>query len=75
MSYDAASRLSTSVQGSLVTTCAYDGENRLASVSSPAGRSTYTYQGSDGLRRTKQEPGGPLTTMVWDGSDYLGEVN
>jgi len=35
--------------------------------------STYTYSG-DGLRRTKQEPGQPLRTMVWDGSDYLGEV-
>lgn len=25
----------------------------------------------DGLRRSAIEPGGSLTTMVWDGADYL----
>jgi hypothetical protein len=35
--------------------------------------STYTYQGYDGLRRSKHEPGGVLTTFVRDGGDYLQE--
>ena len=35
--------------------------------------STYKYVG-DGLRRSVIEPGGALTTVIWDGSDYLGEV-
>ena len=34
--------------------------------------STYSYDG-DGLRRSAHEPGGALTTFVWDGDDYLLE--
>ena len=53
------------------TTYVYDNENRLVTiVNADATRSSYTYDG-DGLRRSKQEPGGSLTTMVWDGSEYL----
>jgi hypothetical protein len=33
----------------------------------------YTYDG-DGLRRSAQEPSGSVSTMIWDGSDYLGEL-
>jgi YD repeat-containing protein len=47
----------------------YDADDRLTGVVYQDGsRSTYTYHG-DGLRRSAQEPGGP----VWDGTDYLGE--
>jgi YD repeat-containing protein len=52
----------------------YDGENRLTKLTNPDGTfSTYTYAGG-GLRRTAQDFGGTVHTMVWDGSDYLGEV-
>ena len=47
---------------------------RGTSAAQPDGSvSTYSYQG-DGLRRTAQEPGQPVRTMVWDGGDYLGEI-
>lgn len=60
--------------GGQITTNSYDRENRLLKVLNPTGTiSTYSYAGT-GLRRTKQEPGNPVYTMVWDGSDYLGEV-
>ena len=61
------------------TTYVYDNENRLTGMRYPdATRSTYTYAGGfpvqgEGLRRSAQEPGGALTTYIWDGSDYLGE--
>lgn len=36
---------------------------------------TFAYDGDgDGFRRTAQQPGQALTTFVWDGSDYLGEI-
>jgi YD repeat-containing protein len=55
------------------TTNVFDQENRLTVVRYPdATRSTYTYE-ADGLRRSTHEPGGSLTTMVWDGDDYLHE--
>ena len=50
----------------------YDGANRLTNVRTGANRSTYSYNG-DGLRRTRQEQGGALGTMIWDGDDYLME--
>ena len=93
MSYNAAAELTTSIQGSAVTTYTfdkagnrtgdnvlgalitrtYDSENRLAKISSAGGVSTYTYAGT-GLRRSKQKAGQPVTTFIWDGSDYLGEI-
>lgn len=60
-----------------LTTNTWDPESRLTGIvwkqKSSSGLSTYTFSG-DGLRRSAQEQGGALTTMVWDGSDYLGEV-
>ena len=51
----------------------YDDEDRLTVEKQlPSSYSTYTYSG-DGLRRTAFPAGGSLTTMVWDGTDYLGE--
>ncbi len=53
------------------TTYVYDSANRLTGVVLSTGvRSTYTYRG-DNKRRTLQEAGGVLTTMLWDGEDYL----
>ena len=93
MSYNVASRLTTSIQGSTLTTYTFDNagnrtvenasgalttysfdcENNEVGISSPSGLSTYTWSGS-GLRRSNQEPGQPVYTTVWDGANYLGEV-
>lgn len=70
--FDNAGNMAVENVGGVLTTYVYDGENRMKTASANAGMSTYTYQG-DGLRRSKQEPGASLTTMVWDGSDYLQE--
>ena len=60
-----------------LTTNTWDPENRLTGIQwkqkSSSGLSTYTFSG-DGLRRTAQEQGAGISTMVWDGSDYIGEV-
>ncbi len=57
--------------GSLAATT-YDCENHAVKISTSAGSSNYNWGGDD-LRRSLQEPLGPLTTTVWDGSDYLQE--
>ena len=58
---------------SALTTNSYDAANRLTGVVPSAGtRSTYTYRG-DNKRRTAQEAGAALSTMIWDGEEYLGE--
>ena len=60
-----------------LTTNTWDPENRLIGIQwkqkSSSGLSTYTFSG-DGLRRTAQEQGAGVSTMIWDGSDYVGEV-
>ena len=61
------------VPGAL-TSFVYDGENKIVKQTNPDGKvTTNTYSGS-GLKRSYQEFGGTVHTMVWDGSDYLGEV-
>lgn len=61
--------------GALTTGFVYDNENRLTKQTDPDGTvTTMTYQGYDGLRRSKQVTGSSPTTFIWDGSDYLGEV-
>ncbi|MCW3096934.1 MAG: hypothetical protein JWL77_2552, partial [Chthonomonadaceae bacterium] len=51
-----------------------DNENRLTGIQFPNGtRSTYTYAGGDGLRRSAFEAGNVLITFIWDGNDYLME--
>jgi YD repeat-containing protein len=74
MLYDATgNQIEENLNGSR-TTNQYDNENRLIGVQFPTGSpSTYSYDGGDGLRRTLQEAGGPLTTVIWDGTDYLKE--
>lgn len=57
--------------GLVKTTYIYDRENRLSSLNAGGSTENYTYQG-DGMRRTKND--GTLTTFIWNGSDYLGEV-
>jgi YD repeat-containing protein len=74
VSYDAnGNQVGENLLGSL-TSYSFDNENRLVRIAFSNGtRSTYSYAG-DGLRRTAFGAGGTLTTMVWDGDDYLGEV-
>ena len=74
MTYDANGNLTEENAAGSRTTNVYDNENRLTNIKFPDGtRSTYSYNG-DNLRRSKFEAGGTLTTMIWDGSDYLGEA-
>ena len=53
-----------------VTSMAYDIENRLVRHEASGTISTYTYQGSDGLKRSELVSGA-RTTIVWDGDEYL----
>ena len=58
-------------------TMSYDMENRLAVHKQPSSEflgttvASYTYDG-DGLKR-RELVNGAATTLIWDGSDYLGE--
>ena len=54
-------------------TMAYDYENRLVSHVDDDTETSYTYSG-DGLKRTEQTKAG-VTTLIWDGGDYLGEIS
>lgn len=54
-------------------TMIYDKENRLSIHEEGSSVATYTY-GGDGLKRLELVDGS-LTTLVWDGDDYLGEAN
>jgi len=71
--YDATgNQIEENLNGSR-TTYQYDNENRLVGIRFPSGApSTYGYAG-DGLRRTAQEAGGPLTSFIWDAREYLME--
>ena len=53
----------------------YERENRLKKRTASEGTiMTNTYD-PDGLRRTRQKQGETVVTYIWDGSDYLGEMN
>ncbi len=61
-------------------TMAYDEENRMTLLDSGAQVSTYAYDG-DNLKRleiatdiNQDPPTLAVTTILWDGTDYLGEV-
>ena len=51
----------------------YDKENRLVLSQEAAQTSTYQYSG-DGLKRV-EIVSGAVTTLVWDGTDYLQGVS
>ena len=87
--YDASSRLTTMTNGSVtttftfdtngnnsgvneggaLTTMSYDKENRMVSYADGSGTTASVYNGIG--QKVKQG----ATTLVWDGWDYLGEVN
>ena len=52
---------------------AYDKENRMVVHHELATRTTFTYDG-DGLKRSERS-GASITTLLWDGREYLGEVS
>jgi YD repeat-containing protein len=70
--YDANGNFTSENAAGVRTTYTYDKENRLTNVNAAGSLSTYSYDG-DGLRRSLQEPGGNLTTIIWDGDTYLME--
>jgi YD repeat-containing protein len=60
----------TTVQDSTgFNTMVYDKENRLQRHEQGGTTTTYTYSG-DGLKRS-ENVAGTVTTLIWDGSDYL----
>ena len=56
----------------LQTTMTYDKENRMKTFAEDATIQTYTYDG-DGQKRSENK-NGVVTTLIWDGTDYLGEI-
>ncbi|RIJ98683.1 MAG: hypothetical protein DCC46_10475, partial [Armatimonadetes bacterium] len=70
--------LESEITGNSTTGYSYNGQDQLTVVTAPSGdKTTYSFDG-DGLRRsvatTNQNQDPPtldITTMVWDGSDYL----
>ncbi|KAA0239717.1 MAG: RHS repeat protein [Armatimonadetes bacterium] len=70
--------LESEVTGNSTKGYAYNGQDQLAVVTDPSGdKTTYSFDG-DGLRRSvattnvnQDPPTLDVTTMVWDGSDYL----
>jgi len=74
--YSSQGFLRSETLNSSVTTYTYTNSLWLNGVrNSDGSRSTYTYR-ADGKRRSGIEsaPGSLLTTYIWDGDDYLGEV-
>jgi len=72
--YNAVGNLALEAQGVMQTGYIYDGENRLTKLTNPDGTVLTNTYGGDGLRRTSQQPGGAVSTMIWDGSNYLGQI-
>jgi hypothetical protein len=73
-SYDTNGNLTLVVppSGSSVT-MAYDVENRMNTHVEGGVRTTYTYDG-DGLKRSERAGAG-VTTLLWDGRNYLGAAS
>ena len=59
--------------GSL-TSYMFDNENRMTAMTQPNVKIISNTYSGDGLRRSTQQHGGSVHTMIWDGKDYLGEV-
>ena len=72
--FDAAGNMTLENLAGVTTGYVYDCENRMKKQTASDGSFfTCTYSG-DGLRRTWQKAGSPVHTMIWDGSNYLGEI-
>jgi YD repeat-containing protein len=72
--FDGAGNQTVSHTLGSIATSTFDGENRNTKIVWANGEiSTYTWQGYNSMRRTNQEPGQPVYTTIWDGTNYLGE--
>jgi YD repeat-containing protein len=56
------------------TSFVYDGENRMVKPTNLDGNVATNTRWRSSLSRRYHDFGGTVHTMVWDGSDYLGEV-
>ena len=54
------------------TTMTYDKENRMKAFFEDSVAHTFSYDG-DGYKRTELQ-NGVLSTLIWDGTDYLGRI-
>ncbi|ARU41496.1 hypothetical protein CCB80_10265 [Armatimonadetes bacterium Uphvl-Ar1] len=73
LSFDDKGNMTTENRGGVVTQFVYDQDNKMTAIVHPdMTRTTYTY-GADGLRRLTLTPSGAVTTVIYDGSDYLKE--
>ncbi len=64
--------LTNTLLSTALMTMNYDRENRMTVHKDGAVITTYSYA-YDGLKRTEQS-GSAITTLVWDGNNYVGEV-
>ena len=71
--YNAVGNLALEAQGAAQTGYVYDGENRLLKLTNPDGSIISNTYSGDGLRRTTQQPAKTVSTIIWDGQDYLGQ--
>ena len=81
MPYDSNGNLTNTKTPTTNNTMTYDKENRLTKEENGVKLSPtkwavsseeYTYDG-DGLKRSKSSLGVSLTTLIWDGDEYLGK--
>jgi len=66
--FDKAGNTTANPSAGATTGYVYDGENSMTKMT------TFSYAGESPLHRSYQKPGAAVRTMVWDGSDYLGEI-
>lgn len=72
--YNAAGNLTLEAEGAAQTGYVYNGENMLLKLTNPDGTIISNTYSGDGLRRTTQQPGKPVSTIIWDGQNYLGQM-
>jgi len=72
--YNQAGGMSSESNAGAVTSYTYDGENRMLMMTNPMLQVTTNVYSGDGHRRSWQAYGGPINTQIWDGSNYLGEI-
>jgi YD repeat-containing protein len=72
--YNQAGGMSTETVAGAITSYGYDGESRLLKITYSSSQVLTNSYSGDGLRRTWQAFGGHINTQIWDGANYLGEI-
>jgi len=72
--YNQAGGMSTETVAGAITSYGYDGENRLLKITYSSNQVLTNSYSGDGLRITWQAFGGHINTQIWDGANYLGEI-